>query len=86
MPALIIQLIGVLLSGKFQARLILAQDLFFMIVQNIPSSYCTQLAPPVLVAKGDVELLNKQCVSIVGSRRASLQALKMSANLPKILV
>lgn len=45
----------------------------------------TTCPPPVLVAKGDVELLNKQCVSIVGSRRASLQALKMSATLAKDL-
>lgn len=43
------------------------------------------LPPPVLIIKGKRELLRKQSVSIVGSRQASLAAIKMTSQLSKDL-
>lgn len=42
-------------------------------------------APPILFCKGDTSLLNKECVSIVGSRNASLNGLRFAYKIAKEL-
>lgn len=53
--------------------------LLFYIDQNYPSAFKQLVdAPPVLIYKGKIDLLQRKCISIVGSRQATLASMQFA--------
>lgn len=65
---------------KMGARLVCAADTSYPLALT-----ATDDTPPVLSVVGDVSMLNKSCVAIVGARNASLNGRKMASKLAKDL-
>ncbi|MFQ3307347.1 MAG: DNA processing protein [Candidatus Midichloriaceae bacterium] len=67
-------------TEKFGAKLILScDDDYPQILKQIPDH------PPVLVAKGNTELLNKDKLAIVGARNSTINGNKLSYNFAKAI-